>query len=190
MTDINYHLRNMYDKYGVKHTYQLLVNTYVNPHQNLITQLFIKYLAKYIKHNSNILDLAAGDGLITKILFNYFSDYYLSIDGIDAYLSDLYTSNTGIKCMNLSFEDIALGKLNISKKYDIIICSYAYHLLNKSWIYNFLLEMTFLTKIFIIISPTKNIYINHPYWQTIFHIRENHVDIFVLKSINQIILKS
>jgi hypothetical protein len=61
---------------------------------------------------------------------------------------------TGLQCKQLTFVDILNGQLD-EEKYDVIIVSYALHLVKESMLYNFCQKLTQLAKRLIIISPHK-----------------------------------
>ena len=72
----------------------------------------------------NILDLCCGSGEITLSLPNY------NVIGLDPYTNKSYYNRTRKNSLNLTFQDIANGKLE--NNFDCIICSYALHLCDKS----------------------------------------------------------
>ena len=127
---------NQYVIHGVDKYYELYNSTYYNPHADKIKNIINTHLLNLIKKNNKILDIACGNGLITRIINNNNN----IIIGCDPYFKNKYVN------YNYSFEDIAKGLLNI--KVDMAICCYAFHLLNKSWYYSFLNELALITNIF------------------------------------------
>jgi SAM-dependent methyltransferase len=164
---------DMYQKHGVTNYYKKYSNDYYNPHQDKIKDLFIKHLQPLISRNDTILDIACGNGLISRIVNEYCNYDYNNIDGTDPFFDNMYVT------MKLSFEDIAMGKLN--KKYDIVICCYAFHLIKDSWKYDFLTQLALVTDTFIIITPSKKITINHDDWKIVKELREDKVTLMILK---------
>lgn len=191
-------------KNGVDNYYKLNSNTYYNPHLIKIKIIFNKYIYKEISiilsliynnniisiintskndnvnidnlsiildkiNNINILDIACGNGLVTNLFNNYKK---IKIDGLDPYFKNKYIK------YNYSFQDIALGYL--TEKYDICICCYGFHLLDKSWYYHFFNSLALITNYFIIITPSKKIIINHHKWNTIKIIRDLKITIIIL----------
>ena len=165
---------DMYQKHGVDDYYKKYSNDYYNPHQDKIKDLFIKHLQPLISRNDTILDIACGDGLISRIVNEYCYCNLNNIDGTDPFFNNMYVK------MKLSFEDIAMGKLN--KKYSIVICCYAFHLIKDSWKYDFLTQLALVTDTFIIITPSKKISINHDNWKIIKEIREDKVSLIIIKT--------
>jgi hypothetical protein len=170
---------NEYQKYGVKDYYKNYSKEYYNPHQDKIKNIYKKYLYNIVSRNDKIIDIACGDGLISKII-NEFNNNdknnkNIMIDGSDPYFDNIYTT------LKYSFEDIAKGKLNeLSIKYDIAICCYAFHLIDEKWKYDFLSNMAINTSKFIIITPSKKIKINHPLWKIVKEIRDDKITIIIL----------
>ncbi len=165
-----------YQKYGVKDYYKKYSKEYYNPHQDKIKNIYKKYLYNIVSRNDKIIDIACGDGLIAKII-NEFNNKdnnnnNIMIDGSDPYFDNIYTT------LKYSFEDIAKGKL--SKKYDLAICCYAFHLIDEKWKYDFLSNLAINTSKFIIITPSKKIKINHPLWKISKEIREEKITIIIL----------
>ena len=139
-----------YKLYGVENYYKNFAKEYYNPHSNKIKQLFNKYIVQFIENDSKILDLASGNGLI-KLLVN-------NAKTCDPFFNADYS---------FSFEDITKGFF--TDFFDIIICCYAYHLLDEKWRYDFLTQLSLISNKFIIISPSKQIKIKHPLWKIIFY---------------------
>jgi 2-polyprenyl-3-methyl-5-hydroxy-6-metoxy-1,4-benzoquinol methylase len=165
---------DMYQKHGVDDYYKKYSNDYYNPHQDKIKDLFRKHLQSLISRNDTILDIACGDGLISKIVNEYCYCDYNNIDGTDPFFNNMYAT------MKLSFEDIAMGKLN--KNYNIVICCYAFHLIKDSWKYDFLTQLALVTDTFIIITPSKKITINHNDWKIMKEIREDKISLIIIKT--------
>ena len=165
-----------YKKYGIAEYYKNYSKDYYNPHRIQIKDIFLKYISNIISRNDNILDIACGDGLITRLINTY--NYNYNIDGCDPYFDNIYTK------FHYSFEDIAKGCMNdTEKKYNIGICCYAFHLINESWKYDFLSNLSLKISKFIIITPSKKIKINHPLWKITNEIRENKITILILESL-------
>jgi 2-polyprenyl-3-methyl-5-hydroxy-6-metoxy-1,4-benzoquinol methylase len=166
----------MYEKYGPETFYKEFKHEYYNPHAQNIHKLFVEFILPYLSKGDKILDLACGDGLITRILQNI---NIRNVEGCDPFFQDIYMKKTDCSCSSLSFQDISLGKFN--EQFDVVICCFAYHLIEKSFVYHFWEAMSEITDKFIIISPTKNMKLSHPKWKEILHIKENQVWIIVLQ---------
>jgi hypothetical protein len=168
-----------YQKYGVDGYYKAHNRDYSNPHSQKIEDLYINHLKELIGSNTAILDIACGDGLIGKLVDKYNNNCI--VEGTDPYFNNKYTT------YNYSFEDISMGKLQ--KNYDIAICCYAFHLMNIQWMFNFLGELANITNTFIIITPSKKIYINHPSWCIFKELRIDKVTLIILNTNHQNYIK-
>ncbi len=164
---------NEYQKYGIEKYYKIYSKDYYNPHEEKIKSLYMKHILNIINKNDKIVDIACGDGIITRLINEYNNNK--NVDGIDPYFNNKYTH------MKLSFEDIAKGELNkYDKMYNVAICSYAFHLMDKKIIYDFMSQLSMKTSKFIIITPSKKININHPLWKINKEIREDKITLIVL----------
>ncbi len=166
----------IYDEYkthGVEKYYLENSNKYYNPHQTRIETIFIKYIKELISRNDTILDIACGDGLISRLVHYHNQNY--NIEGCDPYFDNKYCS------IKLSFEDIALGQLaKLRKEYNLATCCYAFHLIKEEWKYDFLTNLAYHVSRFIIITPSKKISINHPFWKITENIRDDKITIIIL----------
>lgn len=127
----------------------------MNPHAEDIKSL-IKSIAN---PQLSYLDLGAGDGLVSRELIESNCN---KVEGCDPYLFNLYRDNIGRECLKYSFEDIAMGKL--TKKYDIVICSYSLHLAQLSYLPNILYCLARISDRLIILTPHKRPVIKD-YWR-------------------------
>jgi hypothetical protein len=142
------HIRNLYEKYGVKEYYEKYNEDYENLHLLEIKELILKNKDKF--NLKKVLDLCSGRGEVTKILQEL---NIRNICGLDPYFKEIYEKETNKECFKLSFDDILKGKLD--DNYSCIICSFAYHLIPKNDIYILTKELFLHTKQLVIISPTK-----------------------------------
>lgn len=186
---------NQYAKYGVANYYKQYAKEYYNPHADKISEIYSKYLSEYITNEldngKTILDIACGDGLITKIILiayckfqnnntKFINKVKKQIKGCDPYFVNKYVDYT------YSFEDISIGLVSDEIKYSNAICCYAFHLLDSRWYYNFFNELAeIVEESFIIITPSKKIVINHPYWVIEKEIRDNKITLIILKNIKK-----
>jgi SAM-dependent methyltransferase len=132
--------------------YYTTTDKYLNPHEDRLMPLVTRSLLGTGVPYGKVLDLACGGGEITRILTRLqMTD---DIDGIDPYLYDLYTERTGRPCERYYFEDIAKGVL-VGRKYDLIICSYALHLVEKSRLRKLLFQLSRISRYLLVISPHK-----------------------------------
>lgn len=141
-------MRENYETHGVDNYYKKNSEEYTNPHEAQIRDLLVRNISKI--NCGSVLDLCCGGGEVTKILIENGVE---NIIGTDPYMCKLYIKNTRKHCVNLSFKDILAGKLEGS--YDIIICSFALHLVNKKDLFMIVNELFRHTKTIAIIAPHK-----------------------------------
>lgn len=110
-------------------------------------------------------------------------DDSLHFSACDPYTSDAYVARTGLLCESLSFKDVSLGQFPSSIRppspsaeagetsqeptlpyYDMIICSFALHLLeSSSEVWALLTALSPRAKWLIILEPHKKPEVGHPY---------------------------
>jgi len=144
-------IRNEYSKNGVDNFYINNADSYKNPHEDIIKE----HLNNFFKINQfrkdiKILDLCSGSGEVSRILAeNNFFNY----KGCDPYMNDIYLKNIGKECLDYSFKDLAIGKLK--ENFDLIICSFALHLADKSMLDTILYQLSLCTDKLVILTPHK-----------------------------------
>jgi len=166
-----------YKALGVDSYYKQKSETYYNPHYTTIEYIYTTYITHLINNNDIILDIACGDGLISRLINKHNNTQHTTIivEGTDPYFNNKYVT------YKYSFEDIAKGNIPLlNNYYNVVICCYAFHLLNTSWYYMFLEHLAQITNIFIIITPSKKIIINHPRWHIHTYTRDNKITLIIL----------
>jgi len=148
-------IRHAYEKYGVNGYYSQYGSDYRNPHEARLTIIVRQLVEKWnLKPTERILDLACGSGEITLILRQLGFQY---INGIDPYTDAAYEKRTGTPIhAKWTFEQIANGCLESENEiYDIIICSFAAHLIQPSYLSLVMIQLRFVAKKLIILTPHK-----------------------------------
>lgn len=150
----NKSIRNLYKEQGVELFYKNNSTTYHNPHEKIIHE-HIKHFFKYINKNDKILDLCCGSGEVSRFLLQH---GFNNIVGCDPFTHENYKLKTNLNCLTHDFKYLSNNKLNT--EFDLIICSFALHLCDKSLLPNLLFNLSLITKKLIIISPNKKPDIN------------------------------
>jgi len=141
-------IREIYKSIGVEAFYSGGMR-YENPHAREVETL--------IRNNhitlplENVLDLACGTGLVTSSLKTL---GYQEVIGLDPFLSEEYTAQTGRTCYRMSFKDIINYGLP-EQKFSCIICSFALHLCKYSMLPNLLWRLSERSNALVVISPSK-----------------------------------
>lgn len=153
--DEEFAIRHAYEKYGVNGYYSQYGADYRNPHEDRLTVVVHQLVEKWnLKPTDRILDLACGSGEITLMLRELGFQY---INGVDPYTSEAYEKRTGNPIHGRwTFEQIADGCLESEgETYDVIICSFAAHLISSSYLPLVMIQLRFVAKKLIILTPHK-----------------------------------
>jgi len=149
-------ITEQYRTLGVQQYYQdpNTQATYENPHQDYVNDCLMNSFYQYFTEDASVLDLACGNGLVSNLLKHCgVSD----IEGADKYMHDRYTEETGFVCYPYSFEDIADFNCIFEKRYDVIICSYAFDLVPESYRQKLLYALSTYTDTLILIRPNSHV---------------------------------
>jgi SAM-dependent methyltransferase len=144
-------IRNQYDRHGVEGYYSQFGAEYRNPHETIIRESLRIAAERWPLDLTRVLDLACGSGEATLVLRELGA---IEIDGIDPFTSEAYRVRTGKAAENLSFEQIAAGAL-AGRVYSLIVCSFAMHLLEESWLPALLAQLGMLSDRLLILTPHK-----------------------------------
>jgi len=148
-------IRHQYEKFGVNGYYSQHGSEYRNPHEDRLKIIVRQLIEKWnIQSTDRVLDLACGSGEITLILRQL---NFQSINGIDPYTSEAYEKRVGQPIHGKwTFEQIADGCLEAANEsYDVIICSFAAHLISPSYLPLVMIQLRFIAKKLIILTPHK-----------------------------------
>jgi SAM-dependent methyltransferase len=144
-------IRGEYEKHGVSGFYEQFGDDYRNPHEAAIHLALRAGLTRWPVDLSCILDLACGSGEITLALQELGCT---NIEGIDPYTAEAYRARIGKQAESFTFEQIAEGALE-GRRYSLIVCSYALHLLPGSRLPVLAYQLQRLTPALILLTPHK-----------------------------------
>ena len=130
-------IRGRYESLGVDEYYRTEGWAYRNPHESAIRQVIIELFRRGEMSPSSALDLACGSGEATLTLVDL---GVRAIDGVDPYTGAAYYKRTSSVAIPLTFQDVALGGL-AGRQYDLIVCSFALHLVARSWLPRLMLAL-------------------------------------------------
>lgn len=154
--------RDLYNEHGVADYYLLHGSTYKNPHEPIIYDCIGRLISDYnISQFGRYLDLACGDGAVTRALI----DNAIPADnimGCDPYTYAAYENRTNRQAMRLYFD-----QLYDLPGFDVIICSFALHLLEESRMPWVCYHISHKCKTFVVISPHKKPVIKKEYGLTL-----------------------
>ncbi|ORZ33435.1 hypothetical protein BCR44DRAFT_122410 [Catenaria anguillulae PL171] len=178
-------IRSHYQSLGVQGFYASHGATYRNPHFMGVRTCLRTLLSKWVALDGQLsypvlaqddgpcrmLDLAAGSGEATQIVNEWVQEQTSNImagiavewTAMDPYTQDAYVERIGQPCLPISFQDIAAGLLDTSsscsssipESWDLVICSFALHLIDASLMYGVLSTLARRARFLIVLSPSK-----------------------------------
>jgi len=148
-------IRPRYEELGMEGFYSSHGATYRNPHEPAIREIIGQAIERWNPDLSNVLDLACGSGEATLAIKNSVTDgRSIRISGIDPYTAAAYLERTGLPAEQISFEGIAEGAL-AGRSYSLIVCSFAMHLIDRSWLPALLAQLAQISENLWILTPHK-----------------------------------
>ena len=147
-------MRSNYEQFGVRGFYEQAGESYSNPHGPIIRHVIKMAFEQWKLEPTNILDLAAGGGEVTLACFDL---GITKIKATDPFTYTLYQKRTGLSCWRWGFQEIARGlaKGFYNYNFDLIICSFALHLIDASWLPSLLSQLGRVGSRLLVISPNK-----------------------------------
>lgn len=144
-------VRHQYEEHGVEGYYSQFGADYRNPHESAIREVLQHAVQRWRLDLTRVLDLACGSGEVTLALRELGCQ---TVDGIDPHTGEAYLARTGLQAEEFSFEQIAEGALT-GRRYSLIVCSFAMHLIEESWLPALLAQIGFISRSLLIITPHK-----------------------------------
>lgn len=145
-------IRAQYERHGVAGYYAEHAAEYVNPHAQAVRELLSKIWDDRWRTG---LDFAAGAGLVTVCCDK------TEFIGVEPYLAERYTQETGRPCLRVSAQDVAAGAQ--LPECDVIVISYALDLIPKTYLPALLWEFARVANSLVIIRPNSKV-LDHPAW--------------------------
>lgn len=146
-------IRHAYEKFGVNGYYSQYGAEYRNPHESRLEQVVNEFVKKWsLKTNDRVLDLACGSGEITMMLSKL---GFKTIVAVDPFTGEAFEKRVGRPIDGKwTFEQIADGCLE-DERFDLVICSFAAHLISPSFLPLVMMQLSFISKKLIILTPHK-----------------------------------
>lgn len=150
-------VRNEYARHpgGATGWYQEHGAQYRNPHEAAVRAMIRALTTKSAElfAAGQILDLACGSGEVTLALIES-GVAPGRIDASDPYTAEAFHTRTGNNAEDWSFRDVATGALD-GREWETVICSYALHLCEPTWLAAVCLQLSLVASNLIIITPHK-----------------------------------
>ncbi|MDX2034007.1 MAG: class I SAM-dependent methyltransferase [Blastocatellia bacterium] len=144
-------IRQLYEQHGAREYYEKFGAEYRNPHEPVICEALREAVRRWRPDLSRVLDLACGSGEATLALEALGAK---EIDGVDPFTQEAYLARTGRPAAGHRFEEIAAGAL-AGRAYSLIVCSFAMHLVEISWLPALLAQLRTLSDRLLILTPHK-----------------------------------
>lgn len=151
---MNNSIRQQYESLGVNNFYLSKGGSYINPHIKDVQICLRQSVKCWNLPTTSILDLACGSGEVSEC-FNP-----NDVTGVDPYTQVAYFNRIGKRPLPYSFDDIINGAI-IDHRYDLIICSYALHLIEESKLPSLCYALAQISNKMLIVSPHKKPDIKH-----------------------------
>lgn len=148
-------VRAGYSAHGVDGYYARYGDRYRNPHEAVIVE------AIHIAHGraplpaGRVLDLACGSGEATVALQSLPDAPRRTVLGCDPYTADAWRARVGLPVIELDFAAIAAGALDPHGPFDLIVCSFALHLAERSRLPGVLWALSRAGRELLLLSPHK-----------------------------------
>lgn len=187
---------------GVADHYREHGSSYRNPHAPIIDRCLEVAVVRWPLKLDHVLDLAAGAGEFTlglsrairlplapsseprgvDVSLSDDSRHSLRVSGCDPFTTSAYEAQTGLACLQLTFEQIAAGALR-GERYSLVGCSFAMHLCPLSLLPTLLIELSQAAHQLIVISPHKRPIIRDGWgWRLMDSFTEQRVHVRLLES--------
>lgn len=144
-------IRQKYEELGVEKYYAQFGAEYRNPHEPVIAEVLREAVRRWKLDLTGVLDLACGSGEVTLALQELGAQ---GIDGVDPFTGEAFRARTGQQAKAFSFEQIAAGAL-ARQHYSLIVCSFAMHLIEESWLPPLLFQLGEISSCLLILTPHK-----------------------------------
>jgi 2-polyprenyl-3-methyl-5-hydroxy-6-metoxy-1,4-benzoquinol methylase len=153
-------VRGEYRRLGVERFYREQGASYRNPHEPHVARALTVAAQRFgIRPGTRVLDLCCGSGEVTRALLPLgVSD----VEGADPYTAGAYRARTGKTALELGFDQIACGAL-LDRRYDLIVCSFALHLLTPSRLPGVVWQLARTAPRLLVLTPHKRPVLS-PHW--------------------------
>ncbi|CAK9071521.1 unnamed protein product [Durusdinium trenchii] len=137
--------------------------SYVNPHEPRLSEALHIALDQWQEHLSSplrALDLACGSGEATLALEAWLEKTQTGamepvLEAADPYTFEAFERRVGRRCHHWSFQDVADGVLEEEPIYDLVLCSFALHLLERSWLTCTVSSLARRARLLVVATPHK-----------------------------------
>ena len=143
-------IREKYVRDTVRGYYEKHGSSYRNPHEPQVRRAIIEAMDSLAIAPGRVLDLACGSGEASLALV----ELGWSVYAVDPYSGAAFRERLRLDPEPLSFEEIAAGLIS-DRRYDLIVCSYAMHLVPLSRLPLLAFRLKEISPLLMTVSPHK-----------------------------------
>lgn len=154
-------MRTAYDELGADAYYEAHGCQYTNPHEPLLAAAMHTALDAWRKTVLGVgplrrgLDFACGSGEATAAFVAWDGSNGCAMEASDPYTYQAYEKRMGKPAHRWSFEAVSGGVLDEIEPYDIIVSSFALHLIEPSYLYTTLAALARSSRLLLVLTPHK-----------------------------------
>mmetsp|Transcript_97717 Transcript_97717/g.280757 ORF Transcript_97717/g.280757 Transcript_97717/m.280757 type:complete len:326 (+) Transcript_97717:110-1087(+) len=185
-------VRAAYSELGATGFYEVHGAEYRNPHSDELTAAMRISLDTWTTRGflpplHRALDLACGSGEASIALLAWVQEQPevadLDVQAADPFTHEAYARRTGREASRWSFEDVADGVLDGMEVFDMVMCSFCLHLLDKSWLSLTLSALARVSRTLLVATPHKRPIIDaRTGWEQLDEVVHSRVRIRLYKS--------
>lgn len=157
-------LRAGYEAYGVDGYYARYGADYQNPHEEVIAEAIALAHARRPLPAGRVLDLACGSGEAT-LAIAALGDAERRFVGCDPYTGAAWRARVEYPLLTHDFAAIAAGALDGEGRFDLLVCSFALHLVERSRLPGILWALSRAGRELLLLSPHKRPAVEHAFDQ-------------------------
>lgn len=156
-------VRAGYVEHGVEGYYARFGAEYRNPHEAAVREAIALAHVRAPLPLGRILDLACGSGEAALALLDLGAE---DVTGCDPYTAAAWRARVDRPILPHTFADVAAGALDARPRFDLIVCSFALHLAERSRLPGITWALARASRALLILSPHKRPAIDVGFTQT------------------------
>lgn len=154
-------IRSAYENLGSDAYYSAHGSSYTNPHEESLTRALHSALGSWegiVLQSPGLLrglDFACGSGEASTAFLQWHGAKKCELEASDPFCYEAYEKRMNLPCYKWSFQDVAGGILHEVEPYDIVLSSFALHLIEPQWKHITLSALARSTRFLVVLTPHK-----------------------------------